>query len=376
MPQAKRLAIGAAVVRAMGLVLAIGLATGPSAAQDFPSRPVRIVIGFGPGSVADITARVLGNRMGQTLGQQFVVENRAGAGSNLGAEYVTRAPKDGYTLFMATIANTINPAISSLPFDFAKDLTPVSLIATSPQLLVVHPSLGVNSVQELIALAKEKPEPIHYASSGVGTLSNLSGLLMNGMAGIKLVPVPYPGSAQGVNDVLAGRVPMMFASAATVWPHVASGKLKALATTQLQRLPMAPDLPTMAEAGLQGYDAVVWMGLAGAGRHAARCRREAGAGRQRGAQIQRCPDAIACAGLRADWRHARRIRPLHRRRTGEVGQGRERRRTEDEVRRNSVRLETLGFPHRRSGGRGQVLEQRTRRIRLLAHRWECPPNRP
>ena len=230
-------------------------------AQDFPSRPIRIVIGFGPGSVADIAARVVGTRMSQTLGQQIVVENRTGAGSNLGAEYVTRAPKDGTTLFMATIANTINPAMGPLPFDFARDLTPVTLVASSPQLLVAHPSLGVNNLPELIALAKSKPDTITYAMSGVGTLSNLSGLLLNRMAGIKLVAVPYPGSAQGVNDVIAGRVPLMFGSAANVIPHVQAGKLKALAVTQLKRLPGAPEVPTMVEAGLPGYDAVVWMGL-------------------------------------------------------------------------------------------------------------------
>lgn len=243
------------------LALAMSLTATASSAQDYPNRPVRIVIGFGPGSVADITARVMGAHMSQKLGQQVVVENRPGAGSSLGAEHVARAPKDGYTLFMATIANTINPALSRLPFDFAKDLAPISLVASSPQLLVAHPSLGVSSVQDLIALAKTRPEPIHYACSGVGTLSHLSGLLLNGMADIKLVPVPYPGSAQGVNDVLAGRVPVMFSSITTVWPHVTGGKLKALATTQPKRLAMAPDLPTMAEAGLQGYDAVVWMGL-------------------------------------------------------------------------------------------------------------------
>jgi len=233
----------------------------PASAQDWPTRPIRIIVGFGPGSVADVAARVVGNRMGQTLGQQIVVENRTGAGSNLGAEYVARAPRDGYTLFMATIANTINPALAPLPFDFAKDLAPITLVATSPQLLLVHPSLGVNSVQELIALAKRRPAPINYAHSGVGTLSNLSGLLLNGMAGITLVGVPYPGSAQGVNDVLAGRVPVMFSSFATVQPHLAAGKLKALAATQLKRLPQLPDVPTMEEAGVPGYDAAVWMGL-------------------------------------------------------------------------------------------------------------------
>ncbi len=237
------------------------LLAAPASAQDYPTRPVRIVVGFGPGSVADTAARVIGNRMSQTLGQQVVVENRAGAGSNLGAEHVARAPKDGYTLFMATIANTINPALGPLPFDFARDLAPIVLVASSPQLLLAHPSLGVGTVGELIALAKSRPEPINYAHSGVGTLSNLSGLLLNGMAGIKLVGVPYPGSAQGVNDVLAGRVPVMFSSFATVQSHIAAGKLRALAATQLKRLPLLLDVPTMEEAGLPGYDAVVWMGL-------------------------------------------------------------------------------------------------------------------
>ena len=247
----RRLIIAAAAV---GLLVA-----SPATAQD--TRPIRIVIGFGPGSVADIAARVIGARMNQTLGQQIVVENRAGAGSNLAAEYVTRAAKDGTTLFMATIANTINPAMAPLPFDFAKDLTPVTLVASSPQLLVAHPSLGVNSMPELIALAKAKPDTITYAMSGVGTLSNLSGLLLNNLAGIKLVPVAYVGSAQGVNDVITGRVPLMFGSAANVLPHVQAGTLRALAATQVKRLAVAPDVPTMIEAGLPGYDAVVWMGL-------------------------------------------------------------------------------------------------------------------
>ena len=159
--------------RRFAIAAAFGaLLTTTAAAQD--TRPIRIVIGFGPGSVADIAARVIGARMSQTLGQQIVVENRAGAGSNLGAEYVTRAAKDGTTLFMATIANTINPAMGPLPFDFARDLTPVTLVASSPQLLVAHPSLGVNSMPELIAMAKAKPDTITYATSGVGTLSNLS----------------------------------------------------------------------------------------------------------------------------------------------------------------------------------------------------------
>jgi tripartite-type tricarboxylate transporter receptor subunit TctC len=242
--------------------IAAVLLPAPAHAQgDYPNRPVRIVIGFGPGSAADIAARVLGIRMGQALGQQIVVENRVGAGSSLGAEFVARSPKDGYTLFMSTVANTINPALNTLSFDFTKDLAPIALVANVPNMLAAHPSLDVASVKELIALAKSKPDTIAYASSGVGTLAHLSGVMLNGLAGIKLVHVPYPGSAQGVTDVLAGRVGTIFGPSSTLWPQVTGGKLKALAVTQLKRAATLPDVPSMAESGLQNYDASVWIGL-------------------------------------------------------------------------------------------------------------------
>jgi len=240
---------------------ALGFCVATAQAQGYPNRPVRIIVGFGPGSVADIAARVLGSRIGQIMGQQFVVENRAGAGSSLGAEFVTRAAKDGHTLFMSTVANTINPAVHKMSFDFGKDLVPIVLVGEAPQMLVAHPSLGVGSVQELIALARSKPEQIQYATSGAGTLGHLSGELLGASAGIKLVPVPYPGSAQGMTDVLAGRVPMMFGPASTVWPSVQAGTLKALAVTQAKRAAIAPNVPTMAEAGVVGYGASIWMGL-------------------------------------------------------------------------------------------------------------------
>jgi tripartite-type tricarboxylate transporter receptor subunit TctC len=230
-------------------------------AQDYPTKPVRIVVGFGAGSVADIVARVMAARMGQTLGQQFIVENRTGAGSNIAAEFVSRAPKDGYTMFMATVANSINPALGPMNFDFGKDLAPVVLVANVPQMLVVHPSLGVSSIKELIALAKSKPESIQYASSGIGTLSHLSAELLNHTAGIKLQQVPYPGSAQALNDVIAGRVPLMFGPASTTWGAVKAGKLKALSVTETKRTAMAPDVPTMSEAGVPGYAAGIWMGM-------------------------------------------------------------------------------------------------------------------
>jgi tripartite-type tricarboxylate transporter receptor subunit TctC len=259
MRRGKTVAIGLGL--AVGLLLAWRPAGDVARAQDYPTRPIRIVVGFGAGSVADIVARVVATRMSQTVGQQFVIENRTGAGSSIAAEHVARAPKDGYTLFMATVANSINPALGPLNFDFGKDLAPIALVANVPQMLVVHPSLGISSVKELIALSKSKPEPIQYASSGVGTLSHLSAELLNSAAGIKLMQVPYPGSAQSLNDVLAGRVPLMFGPASTVWSNVQAGKLKVLAVTQTTRAAMAPDVPTMTEAGVPGYAAGIWMGL-------------------------------------------------------------------------------------------------------------------
>ncbi len=246
---------------AMAAALVLNLASGAIRAEDYPSRPIRVVVGFGPGAVADVILRVLAAKMSQSLGQQLVVENRPGAGSSLGAEYVARAPKDGLTLLMCTVAQTINPAMNNLSFDFGKDLAPIALIANAPQMLVAHPSFPANTVQELIALAKAQPDGVQYASSGVGTMSHLSGVLLDNAVGIKLQQIPYPGSAQSMTDVLAGRVPLMFGPAATVWANVRAGKLKALAVTQEKRAQIAPEVPTMIEAGVPGYSAGIWMGL-------------------------------------------------------------------------------------------------------------------
>jgi len=249
------------LVGAVATVVALALMSGAPRAEDYPARPIRVVVGFGPGAVADVILRVLTARMSQSLGQQLVVENRPGAGSSLGAEYVARAPKDGYTLLMCTVAQTINPAMNNLSFDFGKDLAPIALVANAPQMLVAHPSLPVNNIRGLIALAKSQPDGVQYASSGAGTMSHLSGVLLNRSAGIKLQQIPYPGSAQSMTDVLAGRVPLMFGPAATVWSNVQAGKLKALAVTQPTRASIAPDVPTMVEAGVEGYSAGIWMGL-------------------------------------------------------------------------------------------------------------------
>jgi tripartite-type tricarboxylate transporter receptor subunit TctC len=223
---------------------------------------VRIVVGFSAGTSADISARVVGQRLGQILGQQIVVENKTGAGSSLAAEAVARAPKDGYTLLVVSIANAINAVVgTNLPFDFPKDFAPILRLTTTPNILVVHPSLGVKSVQELIALAKAKPDQLSFGSSGAATATHLSGELFKVMTGVKMVHVPYPGSPQAVTDLLAGRIQVLFSPSSTVLQHVREGTLVALASTEAKRTAVAPDLPTMVEAGLPGFESGLWFGL-------------------------------------------------------------------------------------------------------------------
>jgi tripartite-type tricarboxylate transporter receptor subunit TctC len=251
-------------VLSLAALVAAAVVSAPLACAqgDYPTRPVRIVIGFGAGAVADTPARLLAQKFSQALGQQFVVENRPGAGSNIAAEYVARAHPDGTVLFMATSANTINATVSAnLGYDVTKDFAPIALICAVPNMLVVHPSLGVDNLKDLIALAKSRPEQIHFGSSGTATTTHLAGELINVMAGVKLVHVPYPGSAQALSDVLTGRIPLLFAPASAVIQHVEKGQLKAIAVTQLKRAGIAPDVPTMAEAGLPDYDIGLWFGL-------------------------------------------------------------------------------------------------------------------
>ena len=246
------------------LFLIMGLAATAAAEGDYPSRPVRIVVGFGPGSAADLTARVVAQRLSRTMGQQFIVENKPGGGSTVAADQVVRGSKDGYTLFMGTVANVINGVMQpNLAFDFSRDLAPIVFATSSPNILVAHPSIGVNNVKELIGLLKAKPEQVFYGSSGVGTSPHLSGELFNMMAGTKMVHVPYSGSAQAVTDLLAGRTQVMFSPASTVLQYVESGQLKALASSERTRASAAPDLPTVAEAGLPGFDTSVWFGFMG-----------------------------------------------------------------------------------------------------------------
>jgi tripartite-type tricarboxylate transporter receptor subunit TctC len=248
----------------LGLILNLVLPAASFAQSGYPSHPVRIVVGFGPGSAADLSARVVAQRLSKTMGQQFIVENKPGGGSTVAAEQVARGPKDGYTLFMGTVANVINGVLDpKLPFDFSRDFAPIVYTTSSPNILVVHPSTGVKDVKGLIALLKAKPEQVFYGSSGVGTSPHLSGELFNMMAGTRMVHVPYSGSAQAVTDLLAGRTQVMFSPASTVLQYVESGQLIALASSESRRASAAPNLPTVAESGLPGFDTSVWFGVMG-----------------------------------------------------------------------------------------------------------------
>jgi tripartite-type tricarboxylate transporter receptor subunit TctC len=253
---AKRLSVFAAALAMASLT------TGASRAQDYPARPVHVIVGFPAGSGADITARVVGQRMSQILGQQIVVENKAGAGSSLAAEFVARAPKDGYTLLLATVANPILAVVNSnLSYNFPKDFAPIARLSTTPNILAVHPSLGVKSVKELIAYAKANPDKLSFGSSGVATVTHLSGELLKVMTDIKMVHVPYPGSGQAVTDLIAGRIQVLFTPASGVMQHAQAGKVVALASTEAKRTAVAQDVPTMAEAGLPGFETGLWFGL-------------------------------------------------------------------------------------------------------------------
>jgi tripartite-type tricarboxylate transporter receptor subunit TctC len=252
---------GNAAIRALSGALGAMLAAG-AFAQGYPAKPVKVVVPYPPGGPTDIVARVVSQKLADQTGQQFIVENRAGAGGNIGAEAVARAPADGYTLLVATTAHAINPSLfKRLGYDLQKDFAPVSQLTGGPLVIVANPSLRANNVQELIALAKSKPGGLNYASSGNGQSTHLSAELFSSMAGIKLNHVPYKGSAPALTDVIAGQADLMFDTMLSAMPQVKTGKLKALAVTSAARSPAAPELPTVAESGLAGYEAIAWNGL-------------------------------------------------------------------------------------------------------------------
>ena len=242
-----------------------------AAADDaYPSRPIHLVIGFTPGAAADVVARVLAQATGPILGQQIVVDNKPGAGSSIAAEYVAHSAKDGYTLFLATLSIITNQIINpNAALDLVRDFEPVALLEDAAIILVVNPVSNIHSVKELIAFCKEKPDQA-LDSNVIGSMPHFASELFAQKAGIKLTQIPYQGSPQAVEDVVAGRTLMTFSPASTVVGQIAAGKLVALATTTGKRAGALPDVPTMAEAGLPDVDTSLWFGLLGAGRHAAR----------------------------------------------------------------------------------------------------------
>ena len=244
------------------ILVAILALPGIAMAQAFPSKPVRIVVAFAPGGIADFAARSFSTRLSDALAVPVVIENRAGAGGITGAEVVARAAPDGHTLLVTSISHTINPSVrKSLPFDAVRDFTPVTLIMDAPNFLVVHPSLPVKSVKELVALARARPGQISYASSGTGTSTHLSGELFKVLSRVDLVHVPYKGGGPAVIDLAGGHVQMMFSTLPSVLGQVRAGKLRGLAVTGARRFPAAQEYPTMIEAGVPGYEVSGWSGM-------------------------------------------------------------------------------------------------------------------
>ena len=252
------------LVSALALALALTVC-GSAFAQSYPSRSTRLIVSFPPGGPADLLGRFIAQKLTESFGQQVVVDNRPGANSIIAAELTAKAAPDGYTLLMAIDgAMVMNPALyTKLPYDPQKDFTPISLLSRSPNIFVVQPSLPVQSVQQFIAYAKATPGTLNFGSGGRGTSSHLSGELLKSMAGLQLVHVPYKGATPAITDLIAGHIQLFIGNLPPILPQVQAGKLKALAVTSSKRWPELPNLPTMAESGLPGYETVAWFALLG-----------------------------------------------------------------------------------------------------------------
>ena len=253
--QLKALAAIAALTSAAG-------AAAQSAVSGYPSREIRFIVPFPPGGGNDILARMLGPKMAEALGRPVVIDNRPGAGGNLGTDQAARSPADGYTIVIASNQVTINPGLGQkLPFDIERNFSPIALVASVPMLLVVHPSVPVNNVGELIALARSQPARLNHATPGNGTPQHLAFELLNKLAKIEVTHVPYKGTGPAVADLLGGQVQAAFATLASVAQHVRAGKLRAIAVAPAQRSPLMPEVPTVAESGVPGYDVPLWYSI-------------------------------------------------------------------------------------------------------------------
>lgn len=248
--------------------LATSLSSAPTAlAQEYPVKPVRFVIAFSPGGPSDILTRLIGTKLSENLGQTFVFDNRPGAGGNVAGEIVAKSPPDGYTLLMGnnSILATNASLYKNMAFDPVKDLAPVALLASQPNILVVHPSVPVRSVKELIAFAKTRPGQLNYASSGSGAAAHLAAELFKSMTGVDMVHIPYKGASPALVDVLAGQCQVMFATALSVQPYLQAHRLRPLAVSTAKRSRIMPELPTVAEAGVPGFEATTWHGVVATG---------------------------------------------------------------------------------------------------------------
>lgn len=248
---------------AWALVLTTVPAAGAARADDYPSRPIRLVVPYAAGGGADSVARIIAKRVSETIGQAIVIENRGGAGSIIGTELVNKAGPDGYTLLMGQSGPiSINPAVyKNLPYDPLKDFAPVTMTTAYPYLMVVSPALGVKTLQEFVALARLKPGELNYGTTGVGAANHLVTELFDSRAGIRMTHIPYRGTALAVTDLLAGHVQVVFADPISALQHISAGTLRALAVTSRERSPVAPDVPTISESGYPGFDAIAWHGI-------------------------------------------------------------------------------------------------------------------
>jgi len=243
--------------------IACAIAAAPAMAQNYPTKAIRIIAPFAPGGGTDFIARVAATKMTESLGQTVIVDNRPGAGGTLGAELGAKSPADGYTLTLIAGSYAVNPSLYKVNFDSNNDITPIIQLSQGPFLVVVHPALPVKNIKDLIALAKKKPDGLIYASSGAGSIIHLATELFSDMAGVKMIHVPYKGTGPALTDTIAGQTQLLFSSIAVAVPQVRSNRLRAIAVTTPKRVDAFPDVPTINESGLKGYETVLWHGLIG-----------------------------------------------------------------------------------------------------------------